>query len=515
MPRSEKIRLYLTVFLVGIAVMIVELLGTRIVAPFYGASLYVWSALISVTMMALAGGYFIGGYWADRTKKPYLSLVIACAALCIFLIPWITRPVLLATDSFELQLGAFLSAFILFSPCLVFLGMVSPMTIRLSSFALEKVGASAGTIYGISTLGSVIGTLFLGFYLFPRIGSYQILIGLGAVLFILSGITAFYERKKSKVYIFFLSIIFITAVAIGVLGIINTNRNNSIYPGGHLFEILSTQESLYGWVRVIDEPEKDLRLLATDSSIIGAASIHNGQNRLAYQDIIPLLPLLANHSVEHALLIGQGAGHMATVLKSQYGITVDTLEINSAVAQAATDYFGFIPTGKVMIGDARYKIRHLKDTYDLIIHDCFTGGAEPEYLLTVETLIQLRSLLSEQGMLVLNFVAFAEEGKNPALASVAKTIDQVFPHQTVFISDPGKDFNDFIFLANSSPIYLNKKFLSLSQSIWLKQRLFTVDKTKGILLTDNFHPLAQLQTKKASYYRSTLIDWLGTDLLIR
>ncbi|CAB1275112.1 fused MFS/spermidine synthase [Candidatus Nitrosacidococcus tergens] len=516
MLRSEKIRLYLTVFLVGIAVMIVELLGTRIIAPFYGASLYVWSALISVTMLALAGGYFIGGYWADQAKKSHLSLVIACVALCIFLIPWITRPVLLVTDSFELQLGAFLSALILFSPCLVFLGMVSPMAIRLSSLVLEEVGTSAGTVYGISTLGSVIGTLFLGFYLFPRVGSYQILIGLGVVLLILSGITIFYEREKSKTYIFFLSIIFITAVAIGILGLTNVHRNSSIHSGGHSFKILSTQESLYGWVRVIDEPEKDLRLLATDSSIIGAASIHNGQNRLAYQNIVPLLPLLAKHAIKHALLIGQGAGHMATVLKSQYGIMVDTLEINPAVAQAATDYFDFMPTGKTIIGDARYKIRHLKGAYDLIIHDCFTGGAEPEYLLTVEALNQLRSLLSEQGMFVLNFVAFAEGGKNSALASVAKTIDQVFPYQTVFISEPSKDFNDFIFLATiNNFINLNKKSLHSIQKAWLKQRLFTIDKAKGIILTDNFHPLAYLQTKKANYYRSTLIGWLGTNLLIR
>ena len=84
------------------------------------------------------------------------------------------------------------------------------------------------------------------------------------------------------------------------------------------------------------------------------------------------------------------------------------------------------PSGQVIIGDARYEIRKLKGPYDLIILDVFTGGSEPTHLLTVETLTQLRTLLSDQGMLALNFVAFFENGQNAALASVSKTIAEVF-----------------------------------------------------------------------------------------
>jgi MFS family permease len=83
----ERIGLYLTVFLTGASVMVIELLGTRMIASFYGTSLYVWSSLISVTMIALAAGYFVGGRWADRVKRTGLSLIIALAALLTLLIP--------------------------------------------------------------------------------------------------------------------------------------------------------------------------------------------------------------------------------------------------------------------------------------------------------------------------------------------------------------------------------------------------------------------------------------------
>lgn len=215
-----------------------------------------------------------------------------------------------------------------------------------------------------------------------------------------------------------------------------------------------------------------------------------------------------------ALIVGLGAGHMAKVLHDRYGIVTDTLEIDPAVAAAATGYFAFKPTGLAIVGDARYEIRHLKGPYDLIIHDCFTGGSEPAHLLTVETLTQLRGLLSKDGILALNFVAFSQSN-NKALASVSRTVEQVFPQSVLFVSEPGKDFNDFIFIASHDPIDIAPKTLGSEQVGWLKDRLYTVDKTQGVILTDNLNPLEHLQTAKAEYYRHFIVDWLGPELLVR
>ncbi|MCI0653633.1 MAG: fused MFS/spermidine synthase [Methylococcaceae bacterium] len=493
--------------------MVIELIGTRIIAPFYGASLYVWSSLISTTMIALAAGYFIGGRWTDRSQTTGLSLIIALAGILTLLIPGLARSVLLATDPLGLRAGAFVSALALFSPSLTFLGMAGPFAIRLTTSHLEGVGSSSGSIYAVSTLGSVAGTILLGFFLFPVLGSREILIGTGVILLMVAILLSIYEQKRLKIATGLLPCVSITVIGLSLIPYI-ADAGQSHSGNAGKYRILFQRESLYGWVRVIEQPAKDLRLLTSDASAIGAASIRNGTNRLGYQKFVDLIPLL-KPGMNKALLIGLGAGHMAKTLDKEFGIVTDTLEIDPEVARAAREYFGFKPTGQAIVGDARYEIRRLKGPYDFIILDCFTGGTEPSHLLTVETLLQLRDLLSYNGLIILNFVAFAEDGNNRALASVAKTIAQVFKHQSVFISEPGTDFNDFVLIAGSEAIELKASSLMVQDFQWLQARQFIVNQNNGGILTDNLNPLEKLQTRKSEQYRQLLVEWLGPDILIR
>lgn len=511
-PALAGLGFYATVFCTGAAVMIIELLGTRLIAPFYGASLYVWSAQISVTMIALACGYYLGGWWADRPGRPGLALIVAIAGILTLLIPWMVRPVLLATDDLGLRGGAFVSALALFFPSLFFLGMVGPFAIKLGTETLEGLGTRAGSIYAVSTLGSVIGTLLLGFYLFPRVGSRAILLGLGWALLLLAIRVAFMEgRGRLQTSHAYVCLVCLCLAAVFTPMVVDAGASAEQNPR---FHVQSEQESLYGWVRVVDFADQDIRTLMSDASTIGAATIRSGQNLLSYQAIVDLLPAI-QPGIRKALLVGQGAGHMAMTLRSHHGIETDTLEIDPAVAEAATRYFGFSPTGKAVVGDARYEIRRLSGPYDLIIMDCFTGGSEPSHLLTVETLEQLRGMLGKDGILALNFVAFSDHGHNPALASVAKTLAQVFDHQRVFVSEPGDDFNDFIFLASGWPLDVTAPGLSPEQSAWLRQRAFQVDQGPGTVLSDDFNPLEHLQARKSERYRQTMVEWYGKDMLIR
>mgnify|MGYP000144414245 FL=1 len=504
--------LYGTVFLTGAAVMVIELLGTRLIAPFYGASLYVWTSVISVTLIALALGYFIGGRWADRAKKTGLALIIALAGLLTLVIPWITGPILLATDPLGLRMGTFVSTLILFTPSLFMLGMIGPFAVKLATSSLDAVGASAGSIYAVSTVGSVIGTLFLGFYLFPQVGSREIFMGLGIALLILALGVTYFERNRLKLTIALPPVVLLAVIGVILLPYVADSGND--FSNDDAYQTQFEQESLYGWVRVVDNPAENYRFLTVDASTIGAASISHGENVLTYQKIVGLIPSLAPN-MKRALLVGQGAGHMATTLKD-HGVITDTLEIDPAVAQAARDYFDFIPTGKTIIGDARYEIRQLKGTYDLIILDVFTGGSEPVHLLTVEAMSQLRALLSEQGMLTLNFVSFLDDGNNAALASVSKTLAQVFPHQQVFISEPDDDaLNDFIFLASNHAISIEQETLGYEQSHWLKLRQITLNQSMGTLLTDNLNPLEHLQIRKSEAYRRLVVDSMGLSHFVR
>lgn len=504
--------IYLIVFMTGAAVMIIEMLGTRVIAPFYGASLYVWSSIISVTMIALAIGYFTGGRLADRWQGGGLSLIIGLAGLFTLAIPWATRVVLTATDVLGLRAGAFVSALLLFTPCLTLLGMVGPFAIKLATARLTGVGASAGTVYAVSTIGSVLGTLALGFFLFPWLGSRAILLGLGLALLALGTLVAAYERRLGNPGRPLVASLAIWIVALGVLP--QVRQADHAADPGQVYQVKMDRESLYGWVRVLDDPARDMRLLASDASIIGAARLSNGASLLNYQRIIGLIPEFAP-GIRKALLIGQGAGHMAMDLRDRYGIVTDTLEIDPAVADAAGEFFDFQSNGRAVVGDGRYEIRRLQGPYDLIIHDCFTGGSEPTHLLTAETFTQLRGLLSDTGILALNYVAYLDGGRNRALASVARTLGQVFPEQAVIRNDPEHDFNDFVILASGRPIVFDAGRLDSGQLEWLRERVVGVDREYGEVLTDDYNPLEHHQLRKSEQYRALVAEWLGPGLMVR
>ncbi|MEN8150599.1 MAG: fused MFS/spermidine synthase, partial [Planctomycetota bacterium] len=157
-----------TVFVTGGAVMVVELLGVRLIAPSFGTGLHVWAALISVALAALAAGYFAGGWLADKKPdaRPFYGLVLLGAA-GVGAIP-LYAPALIPTFTpVGLRAGALLAATITFFPPLFLLGCVSPFAIRISASSLDRVGMTAGRVYAISTLGSVAGTLLTGFLLAP------------------------------------------------------------------------------------------------------------------------------------------------------------------------------------------------------------------------------------------------------------------------------------------------------------------------------------------------------------
>ena len=500
--------IYLIVFIVGAAIMVIEMLGTRIIAPFYGVSLYVWTSIISVTMMALAMGYFFGGHLADRYSGLGLSWVIAFAAIFCLLIPLMTRWVLMTTDPLGLRVGAFASAFILFTPSLTLLGMVGPFAVKLGTGRLSGVGTSTGSIYAVSTLGSVLGTLSLGFFLFPLFGSRVILSGVGFFLLTLALMAVLYEKRylgcRSKGIIVVSILGFSLLLTTHMRGVAHSE---SISEKG--YQVLMDRESLYGWVRVMDAPRHDMRLLTSDASVIGASRISSGVSLLNYQNTIRLIPKF-RPGIQRALIIGQGAGHLARDLSDQFGISTDTLELDPAVAEAASAWFGFLPSGRSVVGDGRFEIRRLKGPYDLIVHDCFTGGTEPTHLLTLEAFEQLRGLLSPSGILAINYVAFYDNGQNRALASVVKTLAEVFSYRSVLRNDKQHDFNDFILMASAQPIKPAKPGFE----DWY-ERETDVKLEMGEILTDNYNPLEKYQLRKSEEYRAMVVDWLGQDLMVR
>ena len=306
--RQDRLLLYGTVATTGAAVMMLELLGTRIIGPFYGVSLYVWSSLISVALIALSLGYYLGGMVADRGTRFRLSYAIALAGLATAAIPFLSRPILLWTDALGMRGGAFVSALLLFTVPLTLLGMVGPQVIKMATLRREGVGMAAGTVYAISTVGSVIGTLLLGFFLLPELGSRVILYSVSMALVLLAALVALYERRRG----------FDSLGKVVLVGIV-TGAGLWLKPGGAPsasgdYRLVHEEESHYGWVRIIDDRERRVRWMLSDASVISALRLDTKDTVLMYQQIISQLPHLHPRG-QNALLVGLGGGHIAMALE--------------------------------------------------------------------------------------------------------------------------------------------------------------------------------------------------------
>jgi len=151
--------------------MAVELVGAKMVAPYFGSSLYVWAAILALTLGGLASGYFIGGLISGaKNRQPYLFLIILLSAILVALMPLTAALIMEASLDLGLRLGILVSCLVFLFPPLVLFGMVSPIIIRLVSAHESKIGHAAGTVYTISTIGGICFTFFIAFYSIPYIG---------------------------------------------------------------------------------------------------------------------------------------------------------------------------------------------------------------------------------------------------------------------------------------------------------------------------------------------------------
>jgi len=350
---SKPWLLYLVVTLSGGAVMILELLGTRIIGPFYGVSLYVWSALIAVTLIALALGYYIGGYLADRLPSIRLEHLLLGASGTTAIIPFIAGPVLVATDHLGMRIGGFTAALLLFTLPLTCMAMVGPFAIKQATRAMEGIGRAVGSIYAISTVGSVVATLCLGFFLLPNFGTRVILFALSGALLALAVLVIGLNTRRDTWLGRSMPVVLLGSM---ILSLVLTGHAHSKTKAGN-FTVQHEDESIYGCVRVVDDEKNKVRLLLSDSSVLSAMDLVRGRTLLGYKIAMGVLHKF-RPGASDALLIGLGGGHVARELRAQ-GLTTDTIEIDPAVAQAALDHFNFKPTGLFVVGDARYEVKKL------------------------------------------------------------------------------------------------------------------------------------------------------------
>ena len=188
------------VFICGAVVMSFEILGSRVLAPNFGGSVFVWGSLISVFLAGLSAGYFLGGKLADiNPSSRKLSLMIIAAGVLLFTFPIYSAPVSdwIFMKDLGIRLSPLLASLTLFLIPSLFLGIVSPYTAKLMICSLHTSGKTIGTLYALSTFGSIIGTLLTSFYLITVAGVNVLIMGQGVLLLIIS-IPLFFMKLNCK-----------------------------------------------------------------------------------------------------------------------------------------------------------------------------------------------------------------------------------------------------------------------------------------------------------------------------
>ena len=232
--------LLILVTITGATVLALEVLGTRVIGTHYGSSLYVWAALLSVTLVCLALGYATGGWLADRVPRAWmLFLLVMLAGGSVLLVPVLTAVLAPVGELLGLAWGAIASALVIFFLPLTLLAMAGPYVIRLRARTIEGVGSTSGSVYALSTAGSVAGVLTVAFAMIPMLGTRTSLLVCAGVLIILGAVGMALARRVVTAALFLIA---------GLPAL--THRSEAVVRG----ELLHT-ESAYGELRVLERDQ--------------------------------------------------------------------------------------------------------------------------------------------------------------------------------------------------------------------------------------------------------------------
>jgi predicted membrane-bound spermidine synthase len=449
--------LVLLAFVAGACSLAVELSASRLLAPYFGTSLFVWANLIGLILLYLTLGYSLGGHLADRYPRPgVLYAMTTIAAFLICMIPLLSRPILswsqsaFATSSIGVLYGSMASVILLFAVPMVLLGCVSPFAIRLRIEQLGTSGRTAGQLYAISTAGSILGTFLPVLWLIPSIGTYRTFFTFAVALLLVSvlclvvsrpartppdspGKTATPQRRRfTRNILVTLLLIPMALSVIAIRGPIKPAFGSNL--GGML---LAERESAYNYIQVVQLGDETQLLL---NEGIGIHSVYEQNSILtgAYWDYFLVAPYFNNPpytpvQLRRVAIIGLGAGTAARELTAAYGpIPIDGVEIDGTIIDLARQYFHMNePNLHVLIQDGRSWLDTTSQQYDEIAIDAYQQPYVPFQFTTREFFQAVRNHLTPTGVVAVNAARTATDFR--LVEALAQTMHAVFPN--VYIID--------------------------------------------------------------------------------
>ena len=494
--RQNFFHLYLLAFGSGAVVMSMELIVSRILTPVFGSSTYTWGSLIGLVLTGLSLGYFLGGKIADKDPKfrKICSLVFS-AGLYIVFVPFIAPGILGFTlDTLpQNQFSSLFATFILVFFPTTLLGFVSPYVIKLGTVTLQKVGNISGTLYSISTIGSIVGTFLTIFVLIPTIEIRTVLFGLGIVLMIISLLGL---RIWPKV---------LTVAVIIILFTPSSSIVTGLMP--HTGTVILETETEHSHLDVVDSDNK--RTLYLNGMRHSQMDKDNPNDLVLKYTKYFHLGTLFNPQLENILFVGGGGfSGPKNFLESYPDSLIDVVEIDSEVTEVAKTYFSLRddPRLEIFNEDARTFLMNTDEKYDLIILDAFGTDYVPFHLLTQWYFHILQEHLEPDGGIVSNLIGSLEGDTSDLPRSVYKTMQSSFPTVYVFTTSESHMslVQNLIFVATQDSKQLDKEgleFMShqndasnlLNGTRYLENyRAFGMKTDDISILTDDFSPVESL-----------------------
>jgi spermidine synthase len=459
---------------VGAAVMMLELIGARMVAPFFGTSIYVWTAMIGVILGALSIGYAYGGKLADRRPNDNsLMRIVVIAAAAIYCCVVVQEALLrqIAHLAIDVRLATLVAALLLFAPAAILLGVVSPYVARLKLSSLKTAGQSIGRLYAAGTAGSIVGTFLAGYWLIGWFGNRTLGFALVLLLVVLS-LAA--ERREWLVQR-------LVIAALALFGL--------ILPVSAPQGVLADVDSAYS--RYIVSETKDAsprRLLATDPFSIQSEQYIDDPEIMALPYAERFMRIVSATKPENVVVIGGGAFTFPGGVANQYPKTkVDTVEIDPKLTDIARQYFNYspAPNERIFNEDGRVFLNRAESgRYDIAFLDAFSSLTPPYQLTTREATQAVERLLKPNGLAVANVIATYDDPYGRAMAatyrSVFKTVDiyPVEPNQK-----PDTRQNLIVVMTNNEKQRDRARKAIATPAISI---------SPGSVLTDDFAPVEQL-----------------------
>ena len=503
-PRLRRY-LYFTAAVTGMAIMIVEILGAKMLAPYVGMSHFVWTAQIAVTLMALAAGYYAGGRLVDRTQKLgglYGAILVAAVYLCLTVL--IVEPVAFWCLDFKLALGSLLASAALFFVPLALLAMTGPFFVRVLTSSVNRVGGNVGRLTAISTLGSFLGTMLIGYVLIPFLpNSVTMCLTAGLLLAVAAGYFFAWGRGGAGTAAVLLAMI--AGLAAGFAGVAKDRQARvpgtvTIYRGN----------SNFGQLLVFDQVNTPQRFYLNDLLAQNLYDTRTKQSTAMFTYMLHGLARAYTRTVEDALCIGLGVGIVPRELLRD-GARVDVVEINPAVVPVAKNFFD-CPVEKMnlTIGDGRQFVNRCAQKYDVVILDAFLGDSSPSHLMTKEAFGAMRGVLKPDGVLVINSFGNFEPGRDFLTASLNRTLKHVFRSVRIHAAGNG----NVLFVASDQPELkiLNPPDFAQVHPACRNQVKDAFAETpepnpqSGIVLTDDYNPVEYYDAANREELRRMLAD---------